>query len=98
MLVVSNTSPLSNLAILNRLDILREQFGHLLVPTAVQRELSQLSNPEALARLHRVSRRVAEADSPGRSSFSPNLDGSASWRDRGNRLRLGAPGGSGIAG
>lgn len=41
MLVVSNTSPLSNLAIINRLDLLREQLGSVIIPPAVQQELDR---------------------------------------------------------
>jgi len=47
MVVVSNTSPLSNLAIVGRLDQLRNQFGAVLVPSAVRRELSQLRHSAA---------------------------------------------------
>jgi hypothetical protein len=47
MVVVSNTSPLSNLAIVGRLALLREQFGSVLVPPAVQRELIRLRHSEA---------------------------------------------------
>ncbi|HID31529.1 MAG TPA: DUF3368 domain-containing protein [Desulfobacterales bacterium] len=39
MLVVSNTSPLLNLAIINRLLLLREQFGEIWIPPAVLEEL-----------------------------------------------------------
>jgi uncharacterized protein len=46
--VVSNTSPLSNLAIINRLDLVREQLGAVTIPLAVQTELSRL--PDAIAR------------------------------------------------
>ena len=42
MVVVSNTSPLSNLAIVGRLALLRDRFGAVLVPSAVRRELNQL--------------------------------------------------------
>jgi predicted nucleic acid-binding protein len=42
MPVVSNTSPISNLAIIGRLDLLRSQFGEILIPGAVQQELAQL--------------------------------------------------------
>jgi hypothetical protein len=45
MVVVINTSPLSNLAIVGRLALLRDQFGSVLVPSAVQRELIQLRHP-----------------------------------------------------
>jgi predicted nucleic acid-binding protein len=49
MPVVSNTSPISNLALIGRLDLLREQFGVILIPEAVERELAALSNPVAKA-------------------------------------------------
>ena len=49
MLVVSDTSPLSNLAIIGRLDLLREQFHLVRMPGAVARELSAL--PDSAARL-----------------------------------------------
>ena len=35
MPVVSNTSPILNLAIINQLDLLRQQFGVLVIPLAV---------------------------------------------------------------
>jgi len=47
MLVVSNTSPLSNLAIIGRLDLLREQLGSVTIPPGVRMELSRHPNPEA---------------------------------------------------
>ena len=51
MPVVSNTSPLSNLAIIDRLEILRGQLGQITIPPAVQLELDRLSHPAARARL-----------------------------------------------
>lgn len=39
MRVVSNTSPILNLAIIGRLDLLQQQFGLVHVPKAVQEEL-----------------------------------------------------------
>jgi len=39
MPVVRNTSPILNLAIINRLDLLRQQFGEVLIPPAVLSEL-----------------------------------------------------------
>lgn len=44
MRVVSNTSPLSALAVIGRLDILREQFGVIRIPHAVWSELSRLEH------------------------------------------------------
>ena len=51
MRVVSNTSPLSNLAIIHRLDLVREAFGEVIVPPAVEVELSRLPHPAACHRL-----------------------------------------------
>jgi len=39
MLVVSNTSPILNLAIVGQLDLLHQQFGQMQIPTAVLEEL-----------------------------------------------------------
>jgi uncharacterized protein len=39
MVVVSNTSPLLNLAIIGQLDLLRQQFSKILIPKAVLEEL-----------------------------------------------------------
>ncbi len=39
MPVVSNTSPILNLAIINQLIILQQQFGEILIPSAVLDEL-----------------------------------------------------------
>ena len=44
MVVVSNTSPLSNLAIIGRLSLLEDQLGEILVPAAVRGELEKLKN------------------------------------------------------
>jgi len=49
MPVVSNTSPISNLAVIGKLDLLRDQFKTILIPEAVARELKALSNPRARA-------------------------------------------------
>jgi predicted nucleic acid-binding protein len=51
MVVVSNTSPLSNLAIIGRLGLLQEQFGTVLVPPAVRQELSRLRHGAAMGSL-----------------------------------------------
>jgi hypothetical protein len=48
MLVVSDTSPLSNLATIGLLDLVREQLGGMAVPPAVRAELGR--NPHAVAR------------------------------------------------
>ncbi len=48
MLVASNTSPIANLAIIDRLDLLRRQFDEIWIPYAVQNELDRLSHAVAL--------------------------------------------------
>lgn len=48
MLVVSNTSPIANLAIIGRLILLHRQFREIWIPGAVQAELDRLSHPGAL--------------------------------------------------
>jgi predicted nucleic acid-binding protein len=47
MLVVSDTSPISNLAIIGRLDILRQRYGEVRIPDAVAKELTSLTRVEA---------------------------------------------------
>jgi uncharacterized protein len=56
MLVVSDTSPLSNLAMIGLLDLLREQFKEVLMPPAVARELTALKNTAATEGLRRAIR------------------------------------------
>jgi predicted nucleic acid-binding protein len=51
MRVVSNTSPLSNLAIIGQLALVREQLGNLLIPPAVHAELLRNPHPNACATL-----------------------------------------------
>lgn len=49
MRVVSNTSPISNLAIAGRLDLLRAKYGAVVIPEAVRRELLRLAHPAGAA-------------------------------------------------
>lgn len=49
MRVVSNTSPISNLAIIGRLDLLRERYGRVFIPPAVRLELLALTHPGGYA-------------------------------------------------
>jgi len=48
MLVASNTSPICNLAIVGRLQLLRSQFGEVWIPGAVKCELERLHHADAL--------------------------------------------------
>lgn len=54
MRVVSNTSPLSNLAIVGRLGLLRAKYGRVVIPEAVERELSRLTHPAAAMALRQA--------------------------------------------
>jgi hypothetical protein len=47
MVAVSDTSPISNLAITGRLELLRSQFTQVLIPEAVRRELERVPNLDA---------------------------------------------------
>jgi hypothetical protein len=49
MVAVSDTSPISNLAIIGRLDLLRSQFSRAVIPEAVRTELERMPNLEAKA-------------------------------------------------
>ncbi len=51
MPIVSNTSPLLNLAIIDRLELARAQFGVVLIPPAVHAELKPESDFPGAARL-----------------------------------------------
>jgi len=47
MPVVSNTSPICNLAIIGRLGLLQTRFAQIRIPAAVKQELDRLSHAEA---------------------------------------------------
>jgi hypothetical protein len=49
MRAVSNTSPLSNLAVIGRLELLKSQFSEIWIPAFVLKELSAHPDPAALA-------------------------------------------------
>jgi len=51
MVVVSNTSPISNLAIVGRLDFLRRRYAVVRIPPAVADELAALTHPAASLRI-----------------------------------------------
>jgi predicted nucleic acid-binding protein len=56
MLAVSNTSPISNLAIIGRLNLLKLQFGTLWIPSAVAGELAAHPDHVALAAIQTAIR------------------------------------------
>jgi predicted nucleic acid-binding protein len=78
MLVVSNTSPLSNLAIIGRLELVHEQVGEVVIPPAVEAELGRNPKPGARAALEMAMRqgwiRVVPLASPVRQDVAPALD------------------------
>jgi predicted nucleic acid-binding protein len=51
MLVVSNTSPVSNLAIVGRLDFLRQRYTVVRIPPAVAEELAALTHAAGALRI-----------------------------------------------
>lgn len=57
MRVVSNTSPISNLAIIGRLAFLHRRYGIVRIPGAVAKELAALSHP---AGKHRIEAALFE--------------------------------------
>jgi len=56
MRVVSNTSPVCNLAILGDLDLLRRKYGGLTIPAAVRRELAWLDHAGGRAQVEAALR------------------------------------------
>ena len=100
MLVASNTSPISNLAIIGRLDLLRVQFREVRVPGAVQSELYRLSHPIALKAIQQafqdgwIKSQTLQAEKVARLL----ADSPRSRRGRGYRAGAGTVRGSGFAG
>ncbi|MDV2995925.1 MAG: hypothetical protein N4J56_005579 [Chroococcidiopsis sp. SAG 2025] len=47
MIVVSDTSPINNLAAINRLNLLQQLYGTITIPQAVYRELTEPDFPVA---------------------------------------------------
>ena len=54
MRVVSNTSPLCNLAIIGRLSLLKDRYTTVTIPVAVHRELEALSHPLGRSQIQRA--------------------------------------------
>ena len=78
MLAVSNTSPISNLAIIGRLDFLRLRYEVLRIPLAVASELSNLSHPGGKQYIDAAFRNrwliVEKVDTPLGIQFPYSLD------------------------
>ena len=54
MVAVSDTSPISNLALIDRLDLLRIQFDRVWIPDAVKSELDRVPNRDATASIEQA--------------------------------------------
>ena len=54
MVAASDTSPISNLALIGRLELLRVQFREVWIPGAVKRELDRLPSPEGRASIQQA--------------------------------------------
>jgi predicted nucleic acid-binding protein len=50
MIVVSDTSPINYLVLMDRVDVLRDLFGEVFIPQAVYEELTRPEAPEAVRR------------------------------------------------
>ena len=90
MLVVSDTSPLSNLAIIGRLALLREQFAEVWMPPAVARELAALNAPSAQMALSEARRAgwLKEMPLPPSAPFPAELRGLDAGETEALRLAL----------
>lgn len=73
MTVVSNTSPLLNLALIERLHLIESQFGEVVVPTAVWDELT--AGSEGIDRIEAMRDRGGiRVISPRRTDLQTELD------------------------
>lgn len=90
MLVVSDTSPLSNLAIIGRLPLLQEQFSEIWMPPAVAHELAALDRPPAQSALaHAVGAGwLREITLPSSAPFPIELRGLDAGETEALRLAL----------
>ena len=90
MLVVSDTSPLSNLAIIGQLPLLRAQFTEVLMPPAVARELDALGHLAARSALSQAVQDgwLREMQLPISAPFPPELRGLDAGETEALRLAL----------
>src|SRR5277367_5829206 len=78
MRAVSNTSPISNLALIGHLSLLKAQFSEIWIPPAVLRELEAHPDSAALAAIPQALREkwiqtAGPTQSPFLSVLSPHL-------------------------
>ncbi len=64
MIVVSNTSPFMNLAVIKQLDIIRQIYGKVIIPDAVSHELAsvvpEIFNPSTIQSFSWMEKRKVE--------------------------------------
>jgi uncharacterized protein len=91
MLVVSDTSAVSNLAVIGRLRLLEEAFGLVMVPTAVLNELTNLSHPDGKAAVDEAFRLgwLQAAEVPAQTPYPAELAGLDAGETAAIRLALG---------
>ena len=75
MIVVSDTSPLNYLVLINAIDVLPQLFGEVHVPSVVMQEFKHARTPETVKRWAKLppSWLLISAQSPG-SILDPELD------------------------
>lgn len=77
MIVISDTSAIVNLAVVGRLEILRELFGKVLIPQAVRREAA-MANPAVLRQTNLLNlawiETAAITNRPLLAAIQPQLD------------------------
>jgi hypothetical protein len=72
MVVVSNTSPISNLAIVGRLEFLRRRYAEVHIPPAVADELAALTHPAGSLRIKAaLSDRWLVVEPPDKTASPP---------------------------
>jgi len=72
MLIVSNTSPISNLAVIGRLEFLQRRYGLIRIPSAVADELGALTHPAGVQHIQSaLANRWLVIEPVARTSFRP---------------------------
>ena len=89
MLIVSNTSPISNLAVIGRLEFLQRRYGLIRIPSAVADELGALTHPAGVQHIQICPRQpLARHRTCGKNFLSPTPISARPRRDGSHRARL----------
>jgi len=75
MIVVSDTSPILSLALIEQLDLLREIYGSIMIPEAVRQELmvTDHNGTQEIAQAQRIIPRPTRTASRSGASVDPNV-------------------------